>query len=122
MTITASPMKADNPDPNWEIEAALAWHDEDAHATIATLLLDGKHLREQRALAEQFMKEQGHAVPCSATVRRFDEPSTTPGPCGADRPKVLRGRSRSRSQRGPRMAWPRRYKFRCQAISRGNGI
>lgn len=53
--MTASPMKADSPDLNWEVEAALAWHDEDARATIATLLLDCKHLREQLALAEQFM-------------------------------------------------------------------
>ncbi|WP_046120235.1 hypothetical protein [Sinorhizobium sp. BJ1] len=35
--------------------AALAWHDEDPRATIVTLLLDCKHLREQLALAEQFI-------------------------------------------------------------------
>ncbi len=33
------------------IDAALAWHDGDARATIETLLADCQHLREQLALA-----------------------------------------------------------------------
>ncbi|WP_331375158.1 hypothetical protein [Sinorhizobium chiapasense] len=53
--MTAAEMKAKSADLDWEVEAALAWHDEDPRATIATLLLDCKHLREQLALAEQFM-------------------------------------------------------------------
>lgn len=52
----SSPLrKADRADLDWEVEAALAWHDEDPRATIVTLLLDCKHLREQLALAEQFI-------------------------------------------------------------------
>jgi hypothetical protein len=39
MTDTAK-KKTDDTDLDWEVEAALAWHDEDARATIATLLLD----------------------------------------------------------------------------------
>jgi hypothetical protein len=38
-----------------EVEAALAWHDGDPRPTIVTPLLDCKHLREQLAIAEQFM-------------------------------------------------------------------
>jgi hypothetical protein len=37
---------------SYEVEAALAYHDEDAKATTATLLGDIKHLRLQLALAE----------------------------------------------------------------------
>ena len=54
ITMTASEMKTKSADLVWGVEAALAWHDEDPRATI-TLLLDCKHLREQLALAEQFM-------------------------------------------------------------------
>lgn len=39
-------------DMQWEIEAVLAWHDEDPRAAIETLLLDCRHLRQQLALAE----------------------------------------------------------------------
>ncbi|EYR81442.1 MULTISPECIES: hypothetical protein [unclassified Shinella] len=35
--------------------AALAWHDGDAHATIATLLADCAHLRRQLALTRSAM-------------------------------------------------------------------
>ncbi|MDW9814291.1 hypothetical protein GOC60_05175 [Sinorhizobium meliloti] len=47
MIETANKPKAT--DLDWEVEAALSWHDEDSRATIATLLLDCKHLREQLA-------------------------------------------------------------------------
>jgi hypothetical protein len=40
---------------DFEVEAALAFHDEDPKATIATLLADIKHLRTQLALAEVAM-------------------------------------------------------------------
>lgn len=39
----------------WEVEAVLAWHDDDARAAIETLLLDCKHLRQQLALTEGAM-------------------------------------------------------------------
>lgn len=38
-----------------EVEAVLAWHDDDAKAAIATLLEDCRHLRRQLALAEGAM-------------------------------------------------------------------
>jgi len=38
-----------------QIEAALAWHDDDPRATIATLLEDILYLRQQLALAEAAM-------------------------------------------------------------------
>ncbi len=38
-----------------QIEAALAWHDDDPRATIATLLEDIRYLRQQLALAEGTM-------------------------------------------------------------------
>jgi len=38
-----------------EIDAALAWHNGDAMATIATLIADCRHLREQLALARGSM-------------------------------------------------------------------
>ena len=47
------PMK--NEDVDFEVQAALAWHDDDVHATIATLLEDVRHLRQQLALAEGAM-------------------------------------------------------------------
>ncbi|ARM88378.1 hypothetical protein RHEC894_CH02078 [Rhizobium sp. CIAT894] len=40
------------PDEAWEVEAVLAWHDDNAKATIRALLDDCKHLRQQLALAE----------------------------------------------------------------------
>ncbi|SCW35804.1 hypothetical protein SAMN02927900_00976 [Rhizobium mongolense subsp. loessense] len=40
-------------DIDYEVEAALAFHDDDAKATIATLLADNHHLRLQLALAEK---------------------------------------------------------------------
>ncbi len=43
------------PDLAYEVEAVLAWHDEDAKAAIATLLEDCRHLRQQLALAEGAM-------------------------------------------------------------------
>lgn len=39
-------------DIDYEVEAALAFHDDDAKATIATLLADIRHLRLQLALTE----------------------------------------------------------------------
>ncbi|MQW90352.1 hypothetical protein [Sinorhizobium saheli] len=49
--MTAPERQAARSDLELEVEAALAWHDEDPRATIATLLLDCKYLREQLALA-----------------------------------------------------------------------
>ncbi|OWO94646.1 hypothetical protein B5E41_12930 [Rhizobium esperanzae] len=43
------------PDPAWEVEAVLAWHDDDAKAAIRSLLDDCRHLRRQLALAESVM-------------------------------------------------------------------
>ena len=40
-------------DIDYEVEAALAFHDDDAKATIATLLADIRHLRLQLALTER---------------------------------------------------------------------
>ncbi|KWV43865.1 dehydrogenase [Rhizobium altiplani] len=42
-------------DLDYEVEAALAWHDADPKATIATLLADIRHLRLQLSLAETLM-------------------------------------------------------------------
>ncbi|OWV92771.1 dehydrogenase [Rhizobium sp. R72] len=42
-------------DVDFEVQAALAWHDDDVKATIATLLEDIRHLRHQLALAESAM-------------------------------------------------------------------
>lgn len=42
-------------DVAYEIEAVLAWHDEDAKAAIATLLADCRHLRQQLAFVEGAM-------------------------------------------------------------------
>ncbi|WP_431323281.1 hypothetical protein [Rhizobium sp. YTU87027] len=42
-------------DVDFEVQAALAWHDDDVNATIATLLEDIRHLRHQLALAEGVM-------------------------------------------------------------------
>lgn len=39
-------------DVDFEVQAALAWHDDDVNATIATLLEDIRHLRRQLALTE----------------------------------------------------------------------
>ncbi|NEJ71237.1 hypothetical protein GR197_11925 [Rhizobium phaseoli] len=41
------------PDAAWEVEAVLAWHDDNAKAAIRSLLDDCKHLRQQLALAER---------------------------------------------------------------------
>ncbi|RXT21169.1 hypothetical protein B5P46_23520 [Rhizobium leguminosarum] len=43
------------PDQAWEVEAVLAWHDDNAKAAIRSLLDDCKHLRQQLALAESVM-------------------------------------------------------------------
>ncbi|QKK23859.1 hypothetical protein [Rhizobium hidalgonense] len=43
------------PDPAWEVEAVLAWHDDNAKAAIRSLLDDCKHLRRQLALAQRAM-------------------------------------------------------------------
>lgn len=42
-------------DIDYEVEAAVAFHDDDPNATVATLLADIKHLRLQLALAESAM-------------------------------------------------------------------
>ncbi|MBY3036352.1 MULTISPECIES: hypothetical protein [Rhizobium] len=39
----------------WEIEAVLAWHDDNAGAAIGTLLDDIRHLRHQLVLTEGAM-------------------------------------------------------------------
>lgn len=39
-------------DLDFEVQAALAWHDDDVNATVATLLEDIKHLRLQLVLTE----------------------------------------------------------------------
>jgi hypothetical protein len=39
------------------VEAALAWHDGDARATIETLLEDCGHLREQLEIARSFLSK-----------------------------------------------------------------
>ncbi|WEA28012.1 hypothetical protein [Rhizobium binxianense] len=46
---------ADELPPEWEIEAVLAWHGDNACAAIGTLLDDIRHLRKQLALAEGAM-------------------------------------------------------------------
>ncbi|MDR9760541.1 hypothetical protein RJJ37_12975 [Rhizobium redzepovicii] len=43
------------PDRAWEVEAVLAWHDDNAKAAFRSLLDDCKHLRQQLALAERAM-------------------------------------------------------------------
>jgi hypothetical protein len=45
-------LPAKKEDIDYEVEAALAFHDDDVKATIATLLADNHHLRLQLALAE----------------------------------------------------------------------
>ncbi|QRM44660.1 hypothetical protein [Rhizobium sp. BG4] len=40
-----------------QVEAALAWHDGDARATIETLLADCGHLREQLEIARSFLSK-----------------------------------------------------------------
>jgi hypothetical protein len=44
--------QCDRPEDIDYVEAALAWHDGDARATIATLIADCRHLRRQLVLAE----------------------------------------------------------------------
>jgi len=41
------------PDAAWEVEAVLAWHDDNAKAAIRTLLDNFKHLRQQLVLTER---------------------------------------------------------------------
>lgn len=41
--------------PDDPVESALAWHNGDARAAIATLIEDCRHLRHQLALAEAAM-------------------------------------------------------------------
>ncbi|GMB82876.1 hypothetical protein NN6n1_36590 [Shinella zoogloeoides] len=48
------PLERQNDNPN-EIDAALAWHDGDARAAIATLLADCAYLRWQLELARRAM-------------------------------------------------------------------
>jgi hypothetical protein len=38
-------------DAGWEVEAVLAWHDDDPKAAIGALLTDIRHLRHQLMLA-----------------------------------------------------------------------
>ncbi|MBY5657206.1 hypothetical protein [Rhizobium leguminosarum] len=45
----------DDVETEQEIEAVLAWHDDNARAAIGTLLDDIKHLRRQLALTEGVM-------------------------------------------------------------------
>lgn len=40
---------------NDEVEAAIAWHDGNARAAVATLIEDCRHLRRQLALASAAM-------------------------------------------------------------------
>ncbi|MCS0460638.1 MULTISPECIES: hypothetical protein [Rhizobium] len=42
-------------DVDFEVQAALAWHDDNVNATIATLLEDIRHLRQQLVLTERAM-------------------------------------------------------------------
>lgn len=53
--LVMSSSAAKQSDDDYEVQAALAFHDEDVKATIATLLGDIKHLRMQLALAEAAM-------------------------------------------------------------------
>lgn len=51
----AAPANEDLLPPETEVDAALAWHEGDARATIETLLADLRHLRTQLALTEGAM-------------------------------------------------------------------
>ncbi len=68
-------MKAANQlDINWEVEAVLSWHDENAKAAIATLLDDIHHLRDQLLLADQALS-QGLTRGWRPSLERCDGPS-----------------------------------------------
>ncbi|MBY5357257.1 hypothetical protein HFO94_27650 [Rhizobium leguminosarum] len=54
-SVVKEAFSADELPPEWEIEAVLAWHDDNARAAIGTLLDDIRHLRHQLALAEGVM-------------------------------------------------------------------
>ncbi|MDI5927800.1 hypothetical protein [Rhizobium leguminosarum] len=54
-SVVKEALSADELQPEWEIEAVLAWHDGNALAAIATLLDDIRHLRHQLALTESAM-------------------------------------------------------------------
>lgn len=49
------PLEMQNPESQNEIDEALAWHDGDARAAIATLLADCAYLRWQLAIARRAM-------------------------------------------------------------------
>lgn len=49
------PLEMQHPEPRNEIDEALAWHDGDARAAIATLLADCAYLRWQLELAGRAM-------------------------------------------------------------------
>ncbi|MBY5488673.1 hypothetical protein ELH49_20690 [Rhizobium ruizarguesonis] len=50
-SVVKEAFSADEP-PEWEIEAVLAWYDDNARAAIGTLLDDIRHLRHQLVLTE----------------------------------------------------------------------
>ncbi|MGO7181167.1 hypothetical protein ACCT14_13295 [Rhizobium brockwellii] len=51
-SVVKEAVSADELPPGWEIEAVLAWHDDNARAAIGTLLDDIRHLRQQLVLTE----------------------------------------------------------------------
>lgn len=51
ITTHAQPAEATADDLAYEVEAVLAWHDDDPRAAVATLLEDCRFLRSQLALA-----------------------------------------------------------------------
>ncbi|MBY3420356.1 hypothetical protein HFN86_09035 [Rhizobium laguerreae] len=51
-SVVKEAFSADELPPEWEIEAVLAWHDDNARAAIGTLLDDIRHLRQQLVLTE----------------------------------------------------------------------
>ncbi|TBH22194.1 hypothetical protein ELG64_01065 [Rhizobium leguminosarum] len=54
-SVVKEAFSADELPPEWEIEAVLAWHDDNARAAIGTLLDDIRHLRHQLVLTEGAM-------------------------------------------------------------------
>jgi len=46
-SVVKEAFSADELPPEWEIEAVLAWHDDNARGAIGTLLEDIRHLRRQ---------------------------------------------------------------------------
>ncbi|TAU81960.1 hypothetical protein ELH50_01230 [Rhizobium ruizarguesonis] len=54
-SVVKEAFSADELPPELEIEAVLAWHDDNARAAIGTLLDDIRHLRHQLVLTEGAM-------------------------------------------------------------------